>query len=162
MGKTTITLVNSIHGTSCKVRVFEDQDTLLEKQTVYRIRKTLCPDNSCGKCGSYLNEVGESNPLIEEKDDGIYVLTKKTKGEDIKDKDISDSGGRVKKVKISDSDRKDKESDSNWVHFTVLESKIMVSALEDGEKTRLFDFIRDMRNEAREEEGLGPICLVKE
>ncbi len=161
MGKTTIELINSIHGTTCNVRVFEDQDTLLEKQTVYRIRKTLCP-TGCEKCTGYLNQVGESNPLIEEKDDGIYVLTKKTKGEDIKDKDISDSGGRVKKVKISDSDRKDKESDSNWIHFTVLESKIMISALEEEEKVKLFDFIRDMRNEAREEEGLGPICLVKE
>jgi len=161
MGKTTIELINSIHGTTCNVRVFEDQDTLLEKQTVYRIKKTLCPD-SCEKCTGYLNQVGESNPLIEEKGDGIYVLTKKTQGDNIKDKDISDSGGRVKKVKISDSDRKDKESDSNWIHFTVLESKIMISALEEEEKVKLFDFIRDMRNEAREEEGLGPICLVKE
>jgi len=161
MSKTTIELVNSIHGTTCNVRVFEDQDTLLEKQTVYRIRKTLCP-NSCEKCGSYLNEVGESNPLIEEKDDGIYILAIATKGGDIKDKVITDSDVRVKKVKISDSDRKDRESDSNWIHFTVLESKIMISGLEEDEKVKLFDFIRNIRNEAREEEGLGPICLVKE
>ena len=161
MSKTTIELINSIHWTSCNVRVFEDQDTLLEKQTVYRIKKTLCP-TSCDKCTGYLNQVGESNPLIEERGDGIYILAKKTQGDNIKDKDISDSGGRVKKVKISDSDRKDKESDSNWIHFTVLESKIMISALDEEEKVKLFDFIRNIRNEAREEEGLGPICLVKE
>lgn len=159
MSKTTIALINSIHGTTCNVRVFEEQDTLLEKQTVYRIKKTLCP-NGCEQCTGYLNQVGESNPLIEERDDGIYILA--TKGGDIKDKVITDSDGRVKKVKISESDRKDREGDSNWIHFTVLESKIMISGLEEDEKTRLFDFIRNIRNEAREEEGLGPICLVKE
>jgi hypothetical protein len=162
MSKTTITLTNNIHGTSCNVRVYEGQKTLLEKQTVYRIRKTLCPE-SCPLCTNSLRMAGEGNPITEIHGDEISILYKVNPATS---EAISESGEKfikpVKPAKMSISDRSDKEKETNFIHFTQLEAKIMSSALEISEKTKLFDFIRDIRNDAREEVGLGPVCLVEE
>ena len=138
--KKTIKLTNSIHGTEVNVRVIEGEETLLEKQTVYRIRKTLCPVEGCDKCETLLNQVGETNPIVEEKGDNILILYKTE---------------RTKKIKMSEGDKEDKEKECSVIHFTELEAKIMASGLELDEKSKLFDFIRDIRNEYRDEAGLN-------
>jgi len=148
--KTTITLTNSLHGTSTKVRVNEGRETLLEYQTVYRIRKALCPEG-CDKCTTPLKQIGETNPIVEDRDGDIVIFYKV--GEE-----------SIKKVKISEGDREDKEDKekaSNSINFTELEAKIMSSALDTEEKSKLFNFIREIRDEYREEEGLDPIGTGK-
>lgn len=144
--KTTISLTNSIHGTSCNVRVYEGQETFLERNTVLRIRRELCPDKKCDKCKGVLNEVGETNPKVEERDGDVYVLYK-----------VGNVEKTTKPVKMSDYDKQEKEKEVNYIHYTELEAKIMASALGDDEKSKLFDFIRDIRNEDRELAGLEPL-----
>ena len=138
--KKTITLTNSIHGTEVNVRVLEGEETILEKQTIYRIRKTLCPVEDCKKCETLLNQIGETNPTVEERGDNIIILYKTE---------------RTKKIKMSEGDREDKEKECSVIHFTELEAKIMASGLDIDEKSKLFDFIRDIRNEYRDEVGLN-------
>ena len=156
MIKTTINLVNSIHGTSTNVRVFEGQETLLERSTALRIRRELCPDKKCDKCKTTLKQIGETNPKIEEKDGNFYILYKVESKEKDPIKEVKDSGNIVKdkKTKVSEWDKEEKEKESNLIHFIELEAKIMASGLTIDEKTKLFDFIREIHNEERESNGL--------
>ncbi len=132
MSKVTIKLFNTIHNTSINVRVLDGEETLLEKNTVYRIKKELCNVPNCKECTGYLKQSGENNPLIEEKNDNIYILYSSNKS--------SKSTSTIKD-----------NINANYIHFNQLEAKIMASGLSIEEKSKLFTFIRDIRGDGEDE-----------
>lgn len=138
MSKVTIKLFNSIHNTNVNVRVFDGEETLLEKNTVYRIRKELCNVPNCKECTGYLKQSGENNPPIKENHDNIYILYSSNPNK-LTTEELKEPKDNIK---------------ANYIHFNQLESKIMSSGLSIDEKSKLFFFIREIREDGEDEKEL--------
>jgi len=58
----TITLRNSFHNTTARVRIYPDTQTLLTASTVRRLRRELCGMSDC-RCGGALGQRGHQDGI---------------------------------------------------------------------------------------------------